>query len=315
MKVLIAEDDRVTAKILERHLNNWGYEVFLEKNGEDAWQTLEKENIQIALLDWMMPKLNGIQLCHKIRKKRSDLYTYVILLTARASTEDIVLGLNSGADDYVTKPVEYLELQARLKTGIRLIELENKNKRLQKRLEKLAKQDSLTGFWNKKTIENLLEQELSRGRRDHRPVSSILIDIDKFKTINDTYGHHIGDAVLMEIASRLDKVTRGHDQIGRYGGDEFLVVLWNTGFSHLEVIAKRLCTAISKDKIQTEIGPLDTSISVGGTSSKFQPDISMEDMIKLSDQALYAAKRKGRNIAEIIKTQKEDKDNEYVQSP
>ncbi len=302
LKVLIAEDDRVSARILENHLTKWGYRVFLEKNGEEAWITLDKENIQIAILDWMMPKLNGIQLCKKIRKRESDFYTYIILLTARTSTEDIVKGLNAGADDYITKPVEYLELKARLSTGRRIIELENYNRKLRDRLEKLAQQDSLTGFLNKKNITVRLQEELSRSKRDHSPVASILIDIDKFKRINDTYGHHVGDQVLVEISSRLKAFVRTHDQIGRYGGDEILVIAWDADSHRLKKIMERLRKAVSGTPFSTDAGPIAVSISLGGITSEFKTDISAEELIKLSDQALYEAKNKGRDRAETIDT-------------
>ncbi len=298
-KILIAEDDLITAKIIERHLQEWGYRVFIEKNGEDAWHTLEQENIQIALLDWMMPKMDGLQLCQKVRASRSDPYTYLILLTARTSTSDIVEGLNAGADDYITKPVEPAELRARLMTGIRIIELENKNKRLQKKLEKLAREDSLTGFLNKKNIHERLEEELSRGLREQQPISAVLLDIDRFKQINDTYGHNVGDQVLLEIAGRLRENVRRHDHIGRYGGDEILVLLWHTSTEHLRIVADRLCACISREPIPTDAGPVKVTVSVGGASSEDHFNISAEDMIKVADLALYDAKHQGRDRVEI----------------
>jgi diguanylate cyclase (GGDEF)-like protein len=308
-KILIAEDDLVTARILQKHLSNWGYSVFLEKNGEAAWTTLDKENIQIAILDWMMPRLNGLQLCQKIRAHKSEPYTYLILLTARTSTEDIVKGLNAGADDYITKPVEPAELQARLSTGNRIIELENRNRRLQKKLEKMAREDSLTGFLNKKNIYDRLEEELSRGLREQQPVGAVLLDIDKFKYINDTYGHHIGDQVILEIATRIRQNIRRHDQVGRYGGDEILVLLWNAGSDSLRIITERLCSCVSSQPLPTDAGPLEVSVSVGGASSQYHLNITAKSLIKLSDQALYNAKNSGRNRAEIIESKKKEIEN------
>lgn len=298
-KILIAEDDLITAKIIERHLKKWGYTVFFENNGEDGWKTLEKENIQIALLDWMMPGMDGLQLCRKIRDSRSDPYTYLILLTARASTDDIVEGLNAGADDYITKPLEPAELRARLMTGIRIIELENKNKRLQKKLEKLAREDSLTGFLNKKNIHERLEEELSRGLREKQPISAVLLDIDRFKQINDTHGHNVGDQVILEIAGRLRDNVRRHDHIGRFGGDEIMVLLWHTSTEHLRIVADRLCSCVSREPIPTDAGPLQVSVSVGGASSEDHLNISAVDMIKVADLALYDAKHQGRDRAVI----------------
>jgi diguanylate cyclase (GGDEF)-like protein len=298
-KILIAEDDAITAKIVERHLKEWGYHVFLETDGEAGWRTLEKENIQIALLDWMMPKMDGPQLCRKIRALRSDPYTYLILLTARTATADIVEGLNAGADDYITKPVEPAELRARLITGIRIIELENRNKRLQKKLEKLAREDSLTGFLNKKNIQERLEEELSRGKREDRPVSAVLLDIDNFKLINDTHGHGVGDQVILEIAGRLRGNIRRHDHIGRYGGDEILVLLWHAATEPLRIVGERLCRCVSQEPIPTHAGPLQVTVSVGGASSEKHPDISADDLLKAADQALYDAKHEGRNRVTI----------------
>ena len=311
-KILIAEDDLITAKILQKHLVSWGFDVFMEKNGEDAWNTLEKEHIQIALLDWMMPGMNGPQLCRKIRKLRSDPYTYIILVTARATTTDVVEGLNAGADDYLTKPIEPAEMKARLMTGTRIIELENKNKRLQKKLEKLAQEDSLTGFFNKRNIQERLEEELSRGRRENRPVGTVLLDIDKFKQINDTHGHTVGDQAILEIASRLRQNIRIYDRIGRFGGDEILVLLWNAGIIQLRIVADRLCKAVSENPILTDSGPLVVSVSVGGASSENDLSLSGEDLIKRSDEALYQAKHLGRNRAEIYINRTEEKENSHV---
>lgn len=306
-KILIAEDDLITARILNKHLTEWGFQVFQEKNGEDAWSTLDNHDIQLAILDWMMPKLNGLQLCRKIRQQKSDPYTYLILLTARTSTDDIVEGLNSGADDYITKPVEPAELRARLQTGKRIIELENRNKKLQRKLEKLAREDSLTGFLNKKNIHLRLEEELSRANRESLPVSALLLDIDKFKEINDKHGHHIGDQVLREISRRLRLAIRKHDQIGRFGGDEILVLLWHTDSESLRIVADRLCGCVSGEPIPTDAGPLEVSVSVGGASSDDRFSVSADTLLQLSDQALYSAKYKGRNRAEIVQISEKDK--------
>ena len=184
-------------------------------------------------------------------------------------------------------------------TGIRIIELENKNKRLQKKLEKLAREDSLTGFLNKKNIHERLEEELSRGLREKHPISTILLDIDKFKQINDTHGHNVGDQVILEIAGRLRESVRRHDHIGRYGGDEIMVLLWHTSTEHLRIVADRLCACVSGEPIPTDAGPLQVTVSAGGASSEDHMDITAADMIKVADLALYDAKHQGRNRAVI----------------
>lgn len=301
MKVLIAEDDPVSRKILEKNIKDWGYEVIIANNGQDAWQAIQKEAIRMAILDWMMPKIDGLELCQKVRHQKNDAYTYIILLTSRDRQEDIVEGLSSGADDYIVKPFNTLELKARLQTGRRIIDLQNQLLQSKKQLEELATQDSLTKLWNRATIIQHLEEEIHRSLREGNPVGALLVDIDYFKNINDTYGHHVGDEVLIEVASRLKRHIRRYDKIGRYGGDELLVVLPNCALSSVKDIAERLRQVVSEQKIPTEIGPIDVTLSIGGISSENQLPISAEGLIKASDHALYQAKRNGRNCAMINK--------------
>ena len=299
LEVLIAEDDPVSRRILEKNIKDWGYEVIIANNGQDAWKALQKEEIRMAIFDWMMPKIDGLQLCQKVRLQKKDIYTYIILLTSRDRQEDIVEGLSSGADDYIVKPFNTLELKARLQTGKRIIDLQNQLLQSKKQLEQLATRDSLTKLWNRATIIKHLEEELNRGSREKKPVGSILVDIDYFKKINDTYGHYIGDEVLVEVASRMKKHIRSYDKIGRYGGDELLVVLPNCSLPVVEEIGERLRKVVCTKKIKTEIGPIGVTLSLGGISSEEQSAISAEGLIKASDHALYQAKRNGRNCIVI----------------
>jgi diguanylate cyclase len=180
----------------------------------------------------------------------------------------------------------------------------------------MARQDSLTGLWNKKTITELLGEELSRSRRDAKPVSSILIDIDKFKEINDTYGHHVGDEVLIGVTSRLKNQIRKHDHIGRYGGDEIMIILWNAGFSNLGDLVQRFNQSVWNQKFRTDAGLLRLSISIGATSTEHHPQISAVDLIKISDSALYKAKRRGRNCSEVLKpSHPKGGKKQYVRKP
>lgn len=299
LEVLIAEDDPVSQRILEKNMKDWGYKVIIANNGQNAWQALQKEEIRMAIFDWMMPKINGVQLCQKVRLQKKDTYTYIILLTSRDREEDIVEGLSSGADDYIVKPFNTLELKARLQTGKRIIDLQNQLLQSKKQLETLATQDSLTKLWNRATIIKHLEEELNRSSREKKAVGTILVDIDYFKNINDTHGHHVGDEVLIEVASRLRKHIRSYDKIGRYGGDELLVALPNCSLSIVKEIAERLRKVVCEKKIKTEIGLIAVTLSLGGTSSEDQSVISAEGLIKASDRALYQAKRNGRNCMMI----------------
>jgi len=306
MKVLIAEDDKVSCKVLEKNIKNWGYKVAITSNGQQAWKIFQKDEIPLAILDWVMPKIDGLELCQKVRELNKDNYTYIILLTSKDRQEDILQGFRAGADDYIVKPFDALELRARLQTGKRIVDLQNQLIHSKKKLEELARQDSLTKLWNRAAIIQLLQEEMDRSRREKKPVATIIIDIDYFKNINDTYGHLVGDTVLLEVTSLMKKKVRSYDRIGRYGGDELLVVLPNCRLNQAQDIAERLRLAVSHKKIKTEMGILDVTLSLGGFSSERQSAISAEDMIKASDSALYQAKRNGRNCVII---------NKYVQIP
>ena len=291
MKVLIAEDNIILNRNLSRNISNWGYEVVTTQNGLEAWNHILKDNIRLAVLDWMIPGINGIDLCTKIRKElpmNKSEYVYIILLTGKNQQEDIIKGLSSGADDYMIKPANLLELKVRLMNGSRIINLEDK--RIQ-----LATTDSLTGLWNRRRIFKFLEEELDRGAREHGHIAVIMIDIDNFKHINDNFGHTIGDKVLSEAAFRLKNSLRRYDKIGRYGGDEMLIVLPNCDQKNVTIIAERLRQVICNKKIKTTAGDLDVTISLGGTSTQSLNEISLDKILETSDKALYEAKQLGRN--------------------
>lgn len=301
MKVLIAEDDKINSKILEKNIRNWGYKVTISNNGQQAWTAFQKDDFPLAILDWMMPKIDGLELCQKVRQLKKDNYTYIIMLTSKDRKEDILEGFRAGADDYIVKPFDALELRARLQTGKRIVDLQNQLIQSNQKLEELAREDSLTKIWNRAAIIQLLEEELNRSQRENRPVGIILVDIDYFKNINDTYGHLVGDAVLLEVTARMKQKIRRYDKIGRYGGDEILVVLPNCGLIEVEEVAERLRLSTCKSKIQTDAGSLEVTLSLGAYSSEKQLNISAENLIKASDNALYQAKRSGRNCVVINK--------------
>ncbi len=295
MKILIAEDNIILNRNLAKNISNWGYEVVTARNGSEAWNSILKENIRLAILDWMMPGIDGITLCRKIRKelptKKSE-YVYIILLTGKNQQDDIIEGLSAGADDYMVKPANLLELKVRLMNGSRIIDLEDKRIRL-------ATTDSLTDLWNRRKIFEIFEEELDRGTREHIHIGTIMLDIDNFKQINDNFGHSAGDMVLQEVAFRLKQSLRIYDKIGRYGGDEMLIVLPNCGQNILTVIAERLRLSISAKKIKTNAGDLDITISLGGASTQSLKEISLDKLFESSDKALYMAKRRGRNCSVV----------------
>ena len=295
MNVLIAEDDIISCRALEKNLRDWGYRVRVTKNGEEAWEIIKNGGIRLAIVDWGMPKMDGLELCHKIRNEyqpKEEKYLYIILLTGRDLEKDIITGLSAGADDYITKPFSYMELKVRIQNGERIIALQDIQ--LQK-----ANMDSLTQLWNRKKILEILEEELNRNFRENIPLGIIMLDIDNFKTINDTYGHLIGDKVIIEVASRLKKKIRSYDKIGRYGGDELLLILPGLGRQDAKNIAERLRQSVCAEKIQTESGALNITVSLGVSIFDTASRPSTKKMIEESDLALYVAKGRGRNIVVV----------------
>jgi two-component system cell cycle response regulator len=294
-RVLIADDDPVSNRIMTKTLESWGLDAVSARNGAEAWKGLQDPHVRLALLDWEMPEVDGPEVCRRVRAAAGKRYTYIILLTSRDKNEDIITGLEAGADDYMVKPVKLQELKARMQTGRRIIELEDKLLQSQKRLYDLATKDSLTKLWNRRTILQFLEDELALGRRTGSPISLIMIDADNFKTINDTCGHQAGDKVLVAIASRLQKQVRPYDRIGRYGGDEILIVLPNCSLADAAGIAERLRLECVRKPALFNRQPLGFTLSLGVASSENRARPTADRIIQTCDLALYQAKRLGRN--------------------
>jgi two-component system, cell cycle response regulator len=294
-RVLVADDDPVSSRILTKSIEEWGWEAVTARNGREAWRALQNPRLRLALLDWEMPEADGLELCRRVRAGGGKRYTYIILLTSRDRSEDVIAGLEAGADDYMVKPVKFQELKARLQTGRRIIDLEDKLLQSQRRLLDLATKDGLTKLWNRRTILQFLEDELSHGTRAVTPTSLIMMDVDNFKTINDTCGHQAGDKVLSALAVRLQKQVRPYDRIGRYGGDEILIVLPNCGLDHAAAIAERLRRDVIRKPAKHGSQILGFTLSLGVSSSENRPRPTADKIISAGDQALYEAKRLGRD--------------------
>ncbi|HLY59191.1 MAG TPA: diguanylate cyclase [Terriglobia bacterium] len=299
MRILIAEDEPVSRRLLEVMLQKWNFEVDIATNGAEAWKILQGEDApRIAILDWMMPEMDGLQVCQKIRELRAEPYTYVILLTARGLKEDVVEGIEAGADDYLSKPFDSGELKARLRSGIRILELQESLIASRDALRFQATHDNLTGLWNRGATLDALRRELSRADRQGAPVAVIMADLDHFKQINDTFGHLVGDEVLREAASRLGSGVRLYDWVGRYGGEEFMVILPECEVADAVKQAERLRAAISSKPFESSGGLIPVTLSLGVAGGL---NTNIEDTttwVRAADEALYRAKEKGRNRVE-----------------
>jgi diguanylate cyclase (GGDEF)-like protein len=300
--VLIAEDDPIFRRILESWFKRWDYRVTAVENGVDAWEVLQREDApQLAILDWMMPGMDGIELCRRIRSRDQGVYRYVLLLTAKDDKQDVIAGLEAGADDYLTKPFDVNELRARVRAGKRILDLQAALIRAKDDLQFAAAHDALTGLWNRGAIIDLLKREVSRRQRTGDALGVIMADIDYFKKINDTHGHLIGDAVLQEVTRRLAVGVRPYDVVGRYGGEEFLVVFPGCNAANLIVGAERLRHCIADQPIETSAGQISVTLSLGLASveQNEKETLDCEAFLRTADEALYAAKARGRNRVEI----------------
>jgi two-component system, cell cycle response regulator len=297
--ILIAEDNPVSRKLMEITLRQAGYEVVSAVNGLEALKIFKERFFPIILTDWGMPEMDGLELCRAIRENPAEGYVFIFLITARDSKKDIIVGLEAGADDYLTKPFDRSELIARLKTALRVLDLEKSLKDAYERIRILSITDKLTGCFNRTYMDEYLAKEITRATRYQRPVSLIMADIDHFKRVNDTYGHQAGDLVLTNfVASIKQGLRKDVDWIARYGGEEFLMVLPETDLENAVLSAERLRKIVSESV--TEHGKHRIRITasfgvVGYKPSAKNVNIPYETIINQADNALYQAKNEGRN--------------------
>ena len=289
MRVLIADDDRLSARMLEANLTKSGYEVTVVSDGGHALQILKSDDRpQMAILDWMMPVMDGPEVCRQVRKSGGP-YIYMLLLTGNSDPSAVVTGMDAGADDYIRKPFDPAELHARLRSGKRIVELEEK-------LRRQATIDALTGLLNRGAIMDRLTSEIERSIREGHPLCIAMVDLDHFKKLNDTHGHSAGDTALCEAARKMSFVLRPYDAVGRYGGEEFIVVFPRCDESIAMGIAERIRSSIAQP-IRIEDQQISVTASIGVARAIHSK--SADAIMQAADDALFRAKQLGRNRVEL----------------
>ena len=297
LTVLVIEDHPDQRDLLAIVLQREGYRVVTASNGVEALEKLESENVQIALSDIMMPKMDGFELIKQVRSNPSLKSIYLILITARIQEGDRVRGLDLGADDYITKPFSFSELLARIRVGSRVVQY-------QQHLEYQTQVDSLTGLFNRRAFENKMNEEFERSKRYHNQLSILILDIDNFKMINDTYGHHGGDAALVKISETLRERTRQSDFPSRYGGEEFVLVLPETDQDNALQVANKIHESIRRNSFGTTTRPFTLTVSIGVSSTSAQVYSDWRDLVADADRALYLAKNSGKDRVEVWQAEK-----------
>jgi diguanylate cyclase (GGDEF)-like protein len=295
MRLLIAEDELISRRLLVSALARMGHDVLVAEDGQEAWEILQREDIRLVVADWEMPRMDGLELVRRIRAMTDRAYIYTILLTSRGEKQDVVHGMESGADDYVTKPWDDGELMVRLKAGARVLGLYSALDDRNRQLERMALVDGLTGIANRRAFDLEFQRLREQARRFWRALSVIMVDIDRFKLFNDTLGHEAGDNALRHVAQLLQRDLRQVDTAYRYGGEEFVCLLPETEATGALIVAERLREGVVRARIAHPGNPPLGIITVSLGVATFDMRDQGEDLVRHADTALYAAKAAGRN--------------------
>jgi two-component system cell cycle response regulator len=310
MRILIAEDDAVSRRLLEAFLQKWGYQVTVASQGDEARGLLQREDApKLAILDWMMPGMDGLEVCREIKKGAPESTVYVLLLTSRTQAGDLVEAFEAGADDYLTKPFDPRVLKARLHAGGRLLGLQEQLSEARRRLEKEATRDALTGLWNRRAILDMLRRELARAERDASSVAVGLAEIDDFERLRGTLGEQAGDALLRETAQRIRASVRYYDSVGRYEAARFLLVVPECDERGALIQARRLRLLLNNQPLETPSGPVTVTLRLGVAAKGEAKEADVEALLQASARALaraQAAGSEGIEGAGSVKPQEEE---------
>jgi diguanylate cyclase (GGDEF)-like protein len=305
MRILIADDDATSRLVLKAIASKLGHECFVATDGLSAWEQLRTGKIEVLLTDWMMPGVDGPELCRRVRSDLGDQYVYVVLITALGEHDQVLEGMEAGADDYLVKPVDPFAVQSRLVAAGRVTALHRQLSEVKAQLElataaatERSLTDALTGLANRRRMEIDLADAHARALRVHRPYGVVMFDIDHFKAYNDHYGHLAGDTILRRVAHRLLCETRAGEQLYRYGGEEFLLLLSEPTIEGATIAAERLREAVADLAAPHEFrGTPPPIVTISGGVAWWDPAsaTTSADVVQLADEALYEAKSAGRN--------------------
>jgi len=295
MRVLIAGGNPATLRLLRESLTKSGYDVVTVTSGGQAEDVLLQGEVHIAICDWTLPDLNAVELCRRVRSSLQGSFPYILVLDEGATQEQLAEGVRAGVDDYVATPITAQELDLRIRTAQRVVDLQTELAETQRRLLQTATHDGLTGLWNHQAALSMLDREFVRAAREKRRLAVAMVDLDRFKNVNDLWGHPTGDAVLVEVASRLERSVRPYDVVGRYGGEEFLLVMPGCDCETGLRVAERVRLSVSDHSIGTAQGLVTVTTSIGVAGSDRVPASQSSDLVRAADTALYKAKAAGRN--------------------
>jgi len=294
-RILIVDDHEDNIELLRARLESWGYRTESAMDGATAIRMVEESPPDLMLLDVMMPEIDGIEVARRVKGNANLPFIPIIMQTALDATENKVEGLEAGADDYITKPIDFAELKARLTSMLRIKRLQEELKDANDRLRHMSQTDALTGLDNRRHLEERIDEAFQHARRMNEPFSCVMCDLDRFKSVNDTYGHQAGDAVLKEFAGILRSEVREIDRAGRYGGEEFMVLLPGAQLDAAGRFAERVRKHIEGHTFSFDGVSIQRTASFGVSAWPHPRIAHCDGLVRAADEALYVAKETGRN--------------------